>query len=187
MAHPDPHTSRGKRSRAILDLLYGTGIRVGECERLDLADVNLGQGVLFIRDGKGRKDRVVPLLGRAADALDTYLREARPALMKDPREPALFLTRHGTRVRVKTIQYLVRMNAKKAEIPQPLSPHQLRHACATHLLKGGADVRHIQKLLGHQSLDSTAIYTRVAPLDLAKAIETAHPREKNWRPKKHRE
>lgn len=184
MAHPDPHTNRGKRSRAILELLYGTGLRVGECERLDLSDVNLGQGVLFIRDGKGKRDRVVPLLGRAADALDLYLREARPALMKDPRERALFLTKHGTRLRKKVVQYLVRMNARKAEIPQPLSPHQLRHACATHLLQRGADVRHIQKLLGHQSLDSTAIYTRVLPVDLAKAIETAHPREKNWRPKK---
>jgi integrase/recombinase XerD len=184
MAHPDPHTSRGKRSRAILELLYGTGIRVGECERLDISDVNLGQGVLFIRDGKGKRDRVVPLMGRAADAMDLYLREARPALVRDPRERALFLTRHGTRLRKKVIQYLVRMNARKAEIPKPLSPHQLRHTCATHLLKGGADVRHVQKLLGHASLDTTAIYTRVAPVDLAKAIEAAHPREKNWRPKK---
>ena len=184
VAHPDPHTSRGKKSRAILELLYGTGIRVGECERLDLADVDLGQGVLFIRDGKGKRDRVVPLLGRAADAMDLYLCEARPALVRDPRERALFLTRHGTRLRKKVIQYLVRMNARKAEIPKPLSPHQLRHACATHLLQGGADVRHVQKLLGHASLDTTAIYTHVAPVDLAKAIETAHPREKNWRPKK---
>jgi integrase/recombinase XerD len=183
MAHPDPHTSRGKRSRAILELLYGTAIRVGECERLDLSDVNLGQGVLFIRDGKGKRDRVVPLQGRAADAMDLYLREARPALLKDPRERALFLTRYGTRLRKKVIQYLVRMNARKAEISKPLSPHQLRHACATHLLKGGADVRHIQQLLGHASLDTTAIYTRVAPVDLAKAIEAAHPREKNWKPK----
>jgi integrase/recombinase XerD len=176
IAHPDPHTNRGKRSRAILELLYGTGLRVGECERLDLADVNLGQGVLFVRDGKGRKDRVVPLLGRAADALETYLRDARPVLLKDPQEPALFLTKHGTRVRAKAIQYLVRMHARRAEIPQPLSPHQLRHACATHLLQRGADVRHVQQLLGHASLDSTAIYTEVAPVDLAQAIDRAHPR-----------
>ena len=176
MAHPDPHTHRGKRSRAILELLYGTGLRVGECERLDLADVNLGQGVLFVRDGKGRKDRVVPLLGRAADALEIYVRDARPVLLTDPHEPALFLTRHGTRVRAKAIQYLVRMHARRVEIPQPLSPHQLRHACATHLLQRGADVRHVQQLLGHVSLDSTAIYTHVAPVDLAQAIDRAHPR-----------
>ena len=176
MAHPDPHTNRGKRSRAILELLYGTGLRVGECERLDLADVNLGQSVLFVRDGKGRKDRVVPLLGRAADALEIYLRDARPVLLKDPHEPALFLTKDGTRVRAKNIQYLVRLHARRAEIPQPLSPHQLRHACATHLLQRGADVRHVQQLLGHASLDSTAIYTQVAPVDLAQAIDRAHPR-----------
>lgn len=176
MAHPDPHTNRGKRSRAILELLYGTGLRVGECERLDLADVNLGQGILFIRDGKGRKDRVVPLLGRAADALDIYVRDARPALLNDPHEPALFLTKHGTRVRAKAMQYLVRMHARRAEIPEPLSPHRLRHACATHLLQRGADVRHVQQLLGHASLDSTAIYTQVVPVDLAQAIDRAHPR-----------
>jgi integrase/recombinase XerD len=176
MAHPDPHTNRGKRSRAILELLYGTGLRVGECERLDLADANLGQGVLFVRDGKGRKDRVVPLLGRAADALELYLRDARPLLLHDPHEPALFLTRHGTRVRAKAMRYLVRMHARRAEIPQPLSPHQLRHACATHLLQRGADVRHVQQLLGHASLDSTAIYTQVAPVDLAQAVDRAHPR-----------
>jgi integrase/recombinase XerD len=176
MAHPDPLTKRGKRSRAILELLYGTGLRVGECARLDLADVNLGPGVLFVRDGKGRKDRVVPLQGRAADAVEIYVRDARPVLLKDPHEPALFLTKHGTRVRVKAIQYLVRMHARRADIPLPLSPHQLRHACATHLLQRGADVRHVQQLLGHARLDSTAIYTQVAHVDLAQAIDRAHPR-----------
>jgi integrase/recombinase XerD len=181
MAHPDPHTNRGKRSRAILELLYGTGLRVGECERLDLADVNLGQGVLFVRDGKGRKDRVVPLLGRAADTMEIYIRDARPALLTDPHEPALFLTKHGTRVRAKNIQYLVRLRARRSKIPPPLSPHQLRHACATHLLQRGADVRHVQQLLGHASLDSTAIYTAVAPVDLAQAIDRAHPRSQSRR------
>jgi site-specific recombinase XerD len=123
LAHPDPHTPRGQRSRALLELLYGTGLRVGECARLDRADVHLGQGVCVIRDGKGRKDRIVPLVGRAADALDTYLRAARPRLQKDPHEPALWLTRHGARLPVKGIQALVRMHARRAEIPQPLSLH----------------------------------------------------------------
>jgi integrase/recombinase XerD len=187
MAHPDPHTPRGKRSRAILELLYGTGLRVGECARLDLADVHLGQGVLFVRDGKGRKDRVVPLQGRAADTVEIYLRDARPRLLTDPHEPALFLTKHGTRVRVKALQYLVRMHGRRAEIPLPLSPHQLRHACATHLLQRGANVRHVQQLLGHARLDSTAIYTQVAPVDLAQAIDRAHPRsDARRRTRRHR-
>jgi integrase/recombinase XerD len=181
VAHPSPFTHRGKRSRAILELLYGTGIRVGECERLDVRDLDLGQGVLLIRDGKGRKDRVVPVVGRAAEALDLYLREARPELVKDPRETALFITRRGTRVLVKSVQYLVRMSARAAEIPVPVTPHALRHGCATHLLQGGADVRHVQQLLGHKSLDTTAIYTHVAPEDLAQAVAKAHPRERTAR------
>lgn len=183
VAHPDPHTNRGKRSRAILELLYGTGIRVSECERLDVGDVDLAQGILFVRDGKGRKDRVVPALGRAADALDVYLRDARPELVRDPAERALFLTRHGTRVRAKSIRYLVLMNRKAAQIPLPVTPHGLRHACATHLVRNGADVRHVQKLLGHQSLTSTQIYTEVAAADLTRMLDKAHPRERAWRRK----
>jgi len=183
VAHPDPHTNRGKRSRAIIELLYGTGIRVSECERLDLQDVDLAQGVLFIRNGKGRKDRVVPLVGRAADALDLYLREARSELVKNPAERSLFITRHGTRIKAKGIRYLVLMNRKGAQIPLPVTPHGLRHACATHLVKNGADVRHVQKLLGHASLDSTQIYTDVAAVDLARMIERSHPRERNWKRK----
>ena len=186
VAHPSPFTARGKRSRAVLELLYGTGIRVSECERLDLRDLDLASGELFIHDGKGKKDRVVPVVGRAAHAMDVYVREVRPDLMRDPREAALFLTRTGARLRVKAIQYLVRMRARAAEIPHPITPHTLRHGCATHLLQGGADVRHVQKLLGHQSLDTTAIYTKVTVGDLAKAVEKAHPREKRWMGKRSR-
>jgi integrase/recombinase XerD len=187
LAHPDPGTPRGQRSRAVLELLYGVGLRVGECERLDVGDVQLGQSVLIIREGKGRKDRLVPLVGRAAEAVDRYLGDARPRLLRDPHEAALFLTRHGTRLRVKAIQRLVRLHAQQADIPHPLSPHDLRHACATHLLQGGADVRHIQQLLGHASLETTALYTRVKPLDLQAAIARAHPRDQNVaRPRRRR-
>ena len=181
VANPSPFTLRGKRSRAILETLYGTGIRVSECERLDVRDLDLVQGLLLIRDGKGRKDRVVPVVGRALEALDLYLHDVRPELVKDPREAALFLTRRGARVSVKSIQYLVRMNARAAGIAAPVTPHALRHGCATHLLQGGADVRHVQQLLGHKSLDTTAIYTHVQPEDLAQAVSKAHPRERAWK------
>ncbi len=181
VSSPDPFTVRGKRDRAVLELLYGTAIRVGECERLDLRDVDLLRGQLFVRLGKGRKDRVLPLVGRAAAALDVYLEDSRPELVHDPREQALFLTTRGTRLPVKRIQDLVRSHAKAAGIKVRVTPYTLRHGCATHLLQNGADVRHVQKLLGHASLKTTAIYTHVAPEDLRRAVEKAHPRERSWR------
>jgi len=104
----------------------------------------------------------------------------RPAKV-DQFPAAPYITRRGTRVSVKNIQYLVRMNARAAGIPAPVTPHSLRHGCATHLLQGGADVRHVQQLLGHKSLDTTAIYTHVQPQDLAQAVAEAHPRERAWR------
>jgi integrase/recombinase XerD len=177
---PDAFTVRGKRDRAILELLYGTAIRVGECERLDVRDLDLARGQLFIRDGKGRKDRVVPVMGRAAATLEVYLREARPELLRDPREPALFVTSWGRRLSVKRVQDLVRSHAKAAGLDLRVTPHTLRHGCATHLLQNGADVRHVQKLLGHASVQTTAIYTRVSTVDLAKVVGKAHPRERTW-------
>jgi integrase/recombinase XerD len=180
VSSPDPFTVRGKRDRAVLELLYGTAIRVGECERLDLRDVDLLRGQLFVRLGKGRKDRVVPVVGRALAALDLYLRDARPELLHDPREQALFLTTRGTRLPVKRVQDLVRSHAKATGITVRVTPYTLRHGCATHLLQNGADVRHVQKLLGHASLKTTAIYTHVAPEDLRRAVEKAHPRERAY-------
>jgi integrase/recombinase XerD len=185
VACPDPITARGKRDRALLELLYGTAIRVGECERLNLKDLDLAKGLLMIRSGKGRKDRVVPVVGRAAAALDVYLRESRPELVKDPREGTLFITSWGTRLNTKRIQDLVRSNAKAAGIDIRVTPHTLRHGCATHLLQGGADVRHVQKLLGHSNVQTTAIYTHVDTRDLARVMERAHPRERAYnRPRK---
>jgi integrase/recombinase XerD len=181
VANPDPTTARGKRDRAILELLYGTAIRVGECERLDLEDVDLGKCLLMVRSGKGRKDRIVPLVGRAAVAVDLYLREARSLLLKDPRERAVFVNRRGLRLDVKRIQDLVRMNAKAAGLDIRVTPHTLRHGCATHLLQGGADVRHVQKLLGHASVETTAVYTHVVPGELARVVGRAHPRERLWK------
>lgn len=177
---PDPATLRGKRDRAVLELLYGTAIRVGECERLDVEDADLGKALLMVRSGKGRKDRVVPLVGRAAVAVDLYLREARPLLLRNPRERALFLNRSGRRMNVKRIQDLVRLNARAAGLEIRVTPHTLRHGCATHLLQGGADVRHVQQLLGHASVTTTAIYTHVVPGELARVVTRAHPRERLW-------
>lgn len=181
---PDPTTARGKRDRAILELLYGTAIRVGECDRLDVRDLDRSRSQLHIRQGKGRKDRVVPVVGRAQGALELYLDEARPELVKDPKEPALFITSWGTRLQTKRIQDLVRMNAKAAGLDIRVTPHTLRHGCATHLLQGGANVREVQQLLGHESVQTTAIYTQVATGELAKVLARAHPRERTRRRKR---
>lgn len=189
---PNPGTVLGKRDRAVLELLYGSGIRVSECERLDLQDLDLQQGTLFVRNGKGRKDRVVPIAGRAALALERYLQEARPELARESRELAVFLTLKGDRLTVKAIQTLVRAQVQAAGLKLHLTPHSLRHGYATHLLQRGADVRHVQKLLGHSQIQTTALYTRVVPQDLKQVLARAHPRERiynrrrkraAWRPR----
>ena len=178
---PSPFTPVGKRDRALLELLYGTGLRVAECARLELRDVDLGKGTLFVRQGKGKKDRVVPFAGQAAAALDLYLREGRPAFARTARQQALFLSsRSGKAMASGSIQLVVREHARAAGLEVAVTPHILRHTYATHLIQGGADVRHVQKLLGHASLQSTTIYTRVFPKDLKKAVEKAHPRERPY-------
>jgi len=176
ISHCDDPTLIGIRDRAIVELLYGTGIRAGECERLDAVDVGLLERVLLIRNGKGKKDRVVPIPERAIVALDRYLRDGRPALTRSASDGALFLSATGRRFQVQCIEILVRGCARGAGLSVRATPHMLRHACATHLLKGGASVRHIQALLGHKRLSTTAIYTRVAVADLHEVLKRAHPR-----------
>ncbi len=162
METPSLYTPVGKRDRAILEVLYGTGIRVSECAGLELRDVDLGKGSLFVRQGKGKKDRVVPFAGQAAAALDVYLREGRPALSRHSRQQALFLSSSRHPLPPGTIQLIVREHARTAGLTVPVTPHTLRHTYATHLIQGGAGVR----------------YTRVFPQDLAQMIEKAHPRER---------
>jgi integrase/recombinase XerD len=166
-------TAIGKRDRAILELLYGTGIRLGEATRAAVSDLDLREGVLLVRSGKGRKDRVVPVEGRAALALDTYLAEARPVLAKRV-DAALFLSRHGGRLSLGGLRAIVQRHGRAIGVD--VSPHALRHTCATHLLRGGANIRHVQELVGHRSLATTALYTRVAIEDLRQVLARAHPR-----------
>lgn len=178
MDAPPASSRTGLRDRAILETFYGTGLRRGECARLDVSDLDLGQGTLLVRDGKGHKDRMVPVPGRAAAALGAYLRDVRPALVRNPTEPALFLTSWwGQRLSEISIAVLVRRYGRAAGIAG-VHPHVLRHACATHLLRGGADVRHVQAILGHKKLDTTALYTRVVIQDLRQVLAHAHPRER---------
>ncbi len=173
MVAPFPGSPIGKRDRAILELLYGTGIRRGEAVRADVPDLDLRRRVLLVRSGKGKKDRVVPVPGRAAVALDAYLAEARAELVKRM-DAALFVSRHGGRLSLVGLRAIVKRHGRAIGVA--LTPHALRHTCATHLLRGGADIRHVQELLGHRCLSTTALYTRVAIEDLRLLIARAHPR-----------
>jgi integrase/recombinase XerD len=180
MNAPFPGDVLGRRDRAILETLYGTGLRRGECVRLDVTDVDLGQGSVFVRNGKGKKDRVVPLTGCAIAALDVYLTESRPELLRGASQTALFLSSRGGRLCPSRLARLVQHHARAAGITGAVFPHALRHSYATHLLKGQADVRHVQVLLGHGSIGSTVRYTRVNVDDLREVLARSHPRERAW-------
>lgn len=178
LAAPDVTTPLGLRDRALLEVLYATAIRVGELEKLELADVQLAEALLMIRYGKGGSPRVVPLGHQAAYWLGMYLREARPALAKRPTGTrALFLVRTGRPLKQPQVREILTKYCAELGLPVALSPHDLRHACATHLLRAGADIRAIQMLLGHARLDSTAIYTEVAAVDVKATHRRYHPKE----------
>jgi site-specific recombinase XerD len=175
---PDALSTRGRRDRALLELLYGTGLRLSECVRLDLQDLDLVSGTVLVRDGKGSKDRYVPLSGQALKAVDFYLREARPLLQRPgrPDQGALFLSKYGVRLGGLSVRKLVRGYGQA--VGARASTHRLRHSYATHLLEGGADVRQIQELLGHKRIATTTFYTRVDLRGLRAMIGRCHPRER---------
>lgn len=175
MAAPYPGSAIGLRDRAILELLYGAGVRLGEAARSDVTDLDLRSGLLLVRNGKGRKDRVVPVCGGAASALTRYLTESRPELATGI-DAALFLSRDGARLGAAGLRARIQYYGRRFGVR--LTPHALRHTCATHLLRGGADLRHVQALLGHRRLTTTALYTRVAITDLRSVIQSCHPRER---------
>ncbi len=161
------------RERAVLELLYGTGLRASELAALQLDDVDLASGVLFVRQGKGSKDRMIPFGETARQAISSYLREHRP-----PKTGPLFLAVTGRPLTCGTLGTLVRSAGRRAGLGHPASLHRLRHSYATHLLRNGADLFSIKALLGHASLSSTQIYLEVDVSDLARMIEASHPRER---------
>ena len=169
-------TPRGYRDRALLEVLYGTGIRRAELRGLCLGDVDLEAGTLLIRQGKGSKDRIVPLGRKAQDALLMYLVEGRKQLLRGREPEAVFVSNLGRALSVSQIYNILGDLGRKRGLR--LTPHVLRHTCATELLRGRADIRHIQRLLGHKSLATTERYTRVDVSDLKKVIRRCHPREK---------
>ncbi|HXG35433.1 MAG TPA: site-specific tyrosine recombinase/integron integrase [Dehalococcoidia bacterium] len=153
-------TPQAFRDRAILELMYAAGIRLSETVGLNLNDLNLDEQTLLVC-GKGDKERMVVMGKPAAEALQRYLRQARPLLASEATEPALFLNREGNRLSARSVQLLVRRYARKAGLPQRVWPHLLRHSFATHMLDGGAELRVVQELLGHSNANTTQIYLHV--------------------------
>lgn len=170
---------RDIRDRAILETLYATGIRRAELLALTIYDADLQTATLRIEHGKGNTKRVVPLTQSAIAALKLYLEEARSLFAHEAGQVRLFVsTRSGGPLDDDDIVRIVAKAAHRAGIRKHITPHTLRHTCATHLLKGRADIRQIQKLLGHRRLSSTEVYTRVELTDLHEVIARCHPREK---------
>jgi integrase/recombinase XerD len=173
------NTPTGLRDRAILELLYSTGIRRQELVNLNMADFSVEQGEIFIHKGKGGKDRVVPVGEYASRIIQGYLKLVRPWLVKSPLETALFLnSKTGNRLTTKYFDRLIQKAVKRSGVKKKLSPHTFRHSMATHLLRNGADLRHIQAILGHENLSSTEIYTHLTVEDLKKVIKECHPHGK---------
>jgi integrase/recombinase XerD len=175
IAVPDTSDPLGIRDRAMLELFYSAGLRRSELAKLRLEDLNRERQTLQIRQGKGHKDRVVPVGHRALTWLETYLDEVRPRL-------TLFLTSYGDPFNPDVISRMVSKFIKKAAIDRPGSCHLLRHTCATHMLEGGADIRFIQQLLGHEKLETTAIYTQVSIEQLKAVHSKTHPAETTRKP-----
>lgn len=172
---PDIETPLGLRDRAMLETMYATGLRVSELIGLDLANLNLNQGIVRVL-GKGGKERLVPLGEHALDWLNKYMTGARELLLKGRQSQAVFVTARGSGMTRQAFWYAIKRHGATAGIEQNMSPHVLRHSFATHLLNHGADLRVVQLLLGHSDLSTTQIYTHIAREGLKQLHRKHHPR-----------
>jgi integrase/recombinase XerD len=177
--------AKARRDRALLELLYGTGARISEAVGLDLADLADGEGLIRLF-GKGSKERIVPVGKMCASAVDDWLSPLGRGAMEPVRwrqrddSVAVFLNQRGGRLTRQGAFGVVAGRAREAGIKRPVSPHALRHSCATHMLAHGADIRVVQELLGHVSIGTTQLYTKVSAEHLRSAYESAHPRATKW-------
>lgn len=172
---PDVNTPLGMRDRAMLELLYASGLRVSELVNITIAEVSTQDGVVRVT-GKGSKTRLVPMGQEAAEWIDRYLRQARAEILKSSLSNAVFVTNRGDAMTRHAFWHLIQRYALQAGIAQHISPHVLRHAFATHLLNHGADLRVVQMLLGHADISTTQIYTHVARERLQQLHKMHHPR-----------
>ena len=175
LAQADSASMAGLRDRAMMEVLYSSAIRRTELARLKLHDIDTKRGSLMVCEGKGKKDRLVPLGERACAWVDKYLSDARPALLGQEDDGSLFLTEWGTAFHPDTLGDVIKRYLQQAGITTPGACHLFRHACATHMLEGGCDIRFIQALLGHTDLSSTQIYTHVSIAKLKAIHDATHP------------
>ncbi len=172
---PDFSTLMGNRDKAMLEVLYATGLRVSELISIQVGDLNMDFG--FCRSmGKGQKERLIPLGSVAKRWVETYLNDARPSLLKGKNHPYLFVSQRGTKMTRQGFWKIIKRYARKAQIKGVLSPHTLRHAFATHLLEGGADLRSVQQMLGHADISTTQIYTHILEKRMREVFDQFHPR-----------
>lgn len=178
LAAPDETSPQGLRDRAMLELFYSSGLRVSELSGLTLQQIDLDLGALKVY-GKGSKERICPIGSEAVKAIESYLSNGRPSLVKAKTGSSVFLSARGTAISRKTVWFLVKKYTLAAGIDKPVKPHMLRHSFATHLLTGGADLRIIQELLGHADIATTQIYTSVESERTRSAHEEYHPRSRD--------
>ena len=177
LAQPDADTPLGLRDKAILELLYSTGMRNSELRNLKVYDVDTINREVRINQGKGRKDRVIPMGSIAAGYVEEYIQNARGNMVKG-KTKLLFISKNGKQITPANMVWLVEKYARAAQIRKRITPHIFRHTCATHLLKQRASLRHIQELLGHTTLSTVQYYTQLEISDLKREIHRCHPRER---------
>lgn len=174
LASPNTGETLGLRNRAILEVMYATGLRVSEIINLKLNDLHLSMGILQTI-GKGNKERIVPIGDVAIEWINRYLEISRPKLLKKKTSPYLFLNFHGNQLTRQGIWKNLKLEVKKAGIEKNVTPHTLRHSFATHILENGADLRIVQELLGHSDISTTQIYTHLSNKRLTEIYNQAHP------------
>jgi len=176
---PDMRTNRGFRNRIILEILYDTAVRRAELGHIKLQDLDLESGFIHIRSGKGNKDRVVPLSKRVCELTQNYILMVRPLFLSSNKSDYLILNRWGQEMQGHSILNVIYRCVQLSGLKKNISTHTFRHTCVTHMLRNGAPIRHLQEMLGHESLESTQVYTHVTINDLKAVHAKYHPSEKN--------